>query len=89
MKILNEFSFYMCIMAEAEKQQNILNFKEFEVFYKNFKISIFGKLTGGFENFLCTIEDHTLSLCLQQDKTIMKCQNRFLCRINSNWTFYH
>ena len=66
-------------MTVAEKQQNVLNFKEFEAllllllllllffffffffffliyfylfFFYKIKISIFGKLIGGFENFL-------------------------------------
>ena len=41
-------------MAVAEKQQNILNFYKFGVFYKILKIRIFGKLTSGFENFIET-----------------------------------
>ena len=40
------------MMTVAEKQQNILNFREFEVYTKCKKNGIFGKLTGGFENFL-------------------------------------
>ena len=42
----------LCIMTVAEKQQNILNLREFGVSKMFVKIGIFGKLTGGFENFL-------------------------------------
>ena len=47
----------ICIMTVAEKQQNIFEFKENWSFYKILKIVIFGKLTGGFENFLKTARE--------------------------------
>ena len=37
----------ICLMPVSEKQQNIFKFR-----YKILKIGIFGKLIGGFENFL-------------------------------------